>query len=34
MDEQVYMNLWTIKQNVNESLEEYYEHIRILANYL
>lgn len=29
MDEQVYMNLWTIKQNVNESFEEYYEHIMI-----
>jgi hypothetical protein len=32
MNEQVCMNFWTIKQNVNEWVEESYECIFILAN--
>jgi hypothetical protein len=32
MNEQVCMNLWTIKQNVNEWVEESYECILTLAN--
>jgi hypothetical protein len=31
-NEQVYMNLQTIKYNFNEWMEEYYEHILSLAN--
>ncbi len=29
--EQVYMNLWTIKQNLNKWVEEYYERILSLG---
>jgi hypothetical protein len=34
INEQVYMNLQTIKPSFNEWMEEYYEHIRNLANAL
>jgi hypothetical protein len=33
-NEQVYMNLQTIKKKFNEWMEEYYEHMRNLANAL
>jgi hypothetical protein len=32
MDEQVYMSLRNVKQNVNDQVEEYYERILTLAN--
>jgi hypothetical protein len=34
MDEQVYMTLRIIKQNLNERVEKYYEWIFNLANFL
>jgi len=32
MDEQMYMSLRNVKQNVNDQVEEYYEQILTLAN--